>query len=38
LETREEKLVDEENQALIAHEIKEKSKKEFQSHKKPHGL
>jgi hypothetical protein len=38
LEAREEKLGDEENQALATHAKKGKSKKEVHSHKKPHGL
>ena len=38
LATREEKLGDEENQALAAHTRKGKRKKEVHSHKKPHGL
>jgi hypothetical protein len=38
LTTREEKLGDEENQALATHARKGKSKKEAHSHKKPHGL
>jgi len=38
LAAREEKLGDEENQALIAHARKGKSKKEAHSQKKPHGL
>jgi hypothetical protein len=38
LEVREEKLSDEENQALAAHTRKGKRKKEVHSHKKPNGL
>jgi hypothetical protein len=38
LVAREEKLCDEENQALESHERKGKNKKEALSHKKPHDL
>jgi hypothetical protein len=38
LATREEKLGDEENQALTTHTRKGKRKKEVRSHKKPHWL
>jgi hypothetical protein len=38
LVAREEKLGDEENQALATHTRKGKRKKEVHSHKKPHGL